>query len=201
MPDARDPRPAYEQIADDLRAAIKEGRLQPGDRLPTEREHASRYGVAVGTYRQALSVLREEGWLATHKRHGTVVLRPEESPSAEYVELSQRLDEIEKHVSQLARQVGRIGKEPAPKAAGPTGRLAQIEADLARLGDQVDELARRAADYDELKHGVAQMRESLASLGRAGRRPDAGAGPDLPGRSARLLPGRYVPRSPTAHGA
>ena len=115
MPDARDPRPAYEQIADDLRAAIKEGRLQPGDRLPTEREHASRYGVAVGTYRQALSVLRQEGWLATHKRHGTVVLRPEESPSAEYVELSQRLDEIEKHVSQLARQVGR----PSPAQHTP----------------------------------------------------------------------------------
>ena len=127
-------------------------------------------------------MLRQGGWLATHKRHGTVVLRPDERPSAEYVELSQRLDEIERHVSQLARQVGRIGKEPAPKAAGPTGRLAQIEADLARLGGQVDELARDAAGYDELKHGVAQMRESLASLGRADHRPDAGAGPDLPGR-------------------
>jgi hypothetical protein len=47
----------------------------------------------------------------------------------------------------------------------------------------VDELARRAAGYDELKHGVAQVRESLAHLGQADR-PDAGAGPDLPGRSA-----------------
>ena len=47
VPDPRDPRPVYEQIADDLRAAIKEGRLQPGDRLPTEREHAGRYGVAI----------------------------------------------------------------------------------------------------------------------------------------------------------
>ncbi len=186
MPDPRDPRPAYEQIADDLRTAIKEGRLQPGDRLPTEREHAGRYGVAVGTYRQALFVLRQEGWLATHKRHGTVVLRPEESPSPEYVELSQRLDEIERHVSQLATQVGRIGKSPAPEGAGLTGRLAQIEADLARLGEQVDELALRAASYDELKQGVAQMKESLANLGQADRHPDAGAGPDLPGLSARL---------------
>ncbi len=185
VPDPRDPRPAYEQIADDLRAAIKDGRLQPGDRLPTEREHAGRYGVAVGTYRHALSVLRQQGWLTTHKRHGTVVVRPEESPSPEYAELSQRLDQIEKHVSQLARQVGQISKSPAPERAGLAGRLAQIEAELARLSGQMDELADRAADHDELKQGVAQMKENLAHLGRTARLPDAGAGPDLPGPAAR----------------
>jgi DNA-binding GntR family transcriptional regulator len=185
VPDSRDARPAYEQIADDLRAAITDGRLQPGDRLPTEREHAGRYGVAVGTYRQALSVLRREGWLATHKRHGTVVVRPEESPSPEYVELNERLDQIEKHVSQLARQVGQISKGPAPAGAELAGRLAQIEAELARLSEQVDELADRAADHDELKKGVAQMKESLAHLGQTARPPDAGAGPDLPGPAAR----------------
>jgi DNA-binding transcriptional regulator YhcF (GntR family) len=160
VPDSRDPRPAYEQIADDLRAAIKDGRLQPGDRLPTEREHAGRYGVAVGTYRQALSVLRQEGWLATHKRHGTVVVRPDESPSPEYAELSERLDQIERHMSQLARQVDQIGKGPAQEGPGLAGRLAQIEAELARLGSQLDELgaprrelrrtqAGRGADEDE----------------------------------------------------
>ena len=185
VPDARDPRPAYLQIADDLRAAIKEGRLQPGDRLPTEREHAGRYGVAVGTYRQALSVLRQEGWLATHKRHGTVVVRPEESPSPEYVELSERLDQIERHISQLARQVGQISKSPPPEGAGLAGRLAQIEAELARLSGQVDELADRAADHDELKQGVAQMKASLAHLGQTARSPGAGAEPDLPGPAAR----------------
>jgi DNA-binding FadR family transcriptional regulator len=185
VPDSRDPRPAYEQIADDLRAAIKDGRLQPGDRLPTEREHAGRYGVAVGTYRQALSVLRREGWLATHKRHGTVVVRPEESPSREYVELNERLDQIEKHVSQLARQVGQMGKGPAQEGAGLASRLAQIEAELARLSGQVDELAYRAADHDELKQGVAQVKESLAHLGQTGRLPDAGVEPDLPGPAAR----------------
>jgi DNA-binding GntR family transcriptional regulator len=152
-PDPRDPRPAYEQIADDLRTAIKEGRLQPGDRLPTEREHAGRYGVAVGTYRQALSVLRQEGRLATHKRHGTVVLRPEERPSPEYVELSGRLDQIERHVSQLARQIGQISKSPAPEGAELASRLTHIEAELARLGGQVDELAHGITDHDELRQG------------------------------------------------
>jgi DNA-binding transcriptional regulator YhcF (GntR family) len=185
VPDPRDPRPSYEQIADDLRATIKEGRLQPGDRLPTEREHASRYGVAVGTYRQALFVLRQEGWLATHKRHGTVVLQPDESPSPEYAELTERLDQIERRVSQLASQVSQIGKTPTSQGAGLVDRLAQIEAELARLGEQMNELAHRAATYDELSHGVEQMKESLARLGQTARLPGAGAGRDLPGPAAR----------------
>src|SRR6516165_2167962 len=106
LPDPRDPRPVYEQIADDLRTAIHEGRLQPGDRLPTEREHASRYGVAIGTYRQAIAMLREEGLLATYKRHGTVVLVPPEQPrSPEYTELSARLDRIEEAVAGLDRLI------------------------------------------------------------------------------------------------
>jgi GntR family transcriptional regulator len=172
----------YEQIADDLRDAIKEGRLRPGDRLPTEREHAARYKVAVGTYRQALAVLREEGWLTTHKRHGTVVVRPEESPSPEFVELSGRLDQIESQVNRLARQVGRIGSGSAPETGKVANRLGQIEADLARIGDQVDELARHVASYDELRHGVAQMRENLARLGQAAQQADQGAasGPQDP---------------------
>src|SRR5580704_18658346 len=106
VPDPRDPRPVYEQIAADLRAAIEEGRLQPGDRLPTEREHASRYGVAIGTYRQAVAILREEGLLATYKRHGTVVLVPPERPlSPEYAEPSARLDRVEDAVAELARLI------------------------------------------------------------------------------------------------
>ena len=145
VPDPRDPRPVYEQIADDLRAAIKDGRLQPGDRLPTEREHAGRYGVAIATYRQALSVLRQQGWLATQKRHGTVVLRPEVTPSPEFTELSQRLDQIERHVSQLAQQVGNLSESPAPNGARLGERLSQMEAEIARLGEQIDDIADRTA--------------------------------------------------------
>jgi GntR family transcriptional regulator len=112
VPDPQDPRPAYEQIAADIRTAIQSGRMQPGDRLPTEREHAARYGVAVGTYRQAVAMLRDEGFLATYKRHGTVVLLPPERPrSPEYTELSQRLDQIEATVAELARLIGTAGQD------------------------------------------------------------------------------------------
>ena len=54
-------RPVYKQIADLLRGMIERGDLGPGERLPSETELTKRYGVAQGTVRQAVGVLRERG--------------------------------------------------------------------------------------------------------------------------------------------
>jgi len=49
----------YRAIAADLRAAIRCGALRPGDVLPTVKELAARYGVAVGTAHRAVAQLTE----------------------------------------------------------------------------------------------------------------------------------------------
>lgn len=49
--------PAYQQVADQLEGAILRGSLGPGDRLPTEIELASTFGVSRGTMREALRSL------------------------------------------------------------------------------------------------------------------------------------------------
>jgi DNA-binding FadR family transcriptional regulator len=54
-------RPVYKQIADQLRAAIATGVLGPGEQVPSEHDLVSEYGVARGTARQAIMVLRNEG--------------------------------------------------------------------------------------------------------------------------------------------
>jgi GntR family transcriptional regulator len=59
--DPRADRPVYKQIADRLRSAIGDGDYKPGDLLPSEHELAAEYGVARGTARQAIQVLRNEG--------------------------------------------------------------------------------------------------------------------------------------------
>ncbi|WP_043265362.1 GntR family transcriptional regulator [Streptomyces sp. CT34] len=59
---------AYERIADELRTAIRAGRLGPGDRLPAETKLAERFGRSVPTVREALRTLRDEGLI--EKRHG-----------------------------------------------------------------------------------------------------------------------------------
>ena len=54
-------RAVYKQIADQLRAAIATGVLGPGEQVPSEHELVAEYGVARGTARQAIMLLRNEG--------------------------------------------------------------------------------------------------------------------------------------------
>jgi GntR family transcriptional regulator len=56
-----DQRPAYQQIADGLRAQMRDGTYPPGAKLPSEAELRERWGVASKTVRAALDQLRAEG--------------------------------------------------------------------------------------------------------------------------------------------
>jgi GntR family transcriptional regulator len=68
------PGPAvYAQIAARLRDDILAGRLQPGQRLPSEATLQQRYGVARLTARRAVAVLRAEGLVVVHSGHGVFV--------------------------------------------------------------------------------------------------------------------------------
>jgi GntR family transcriptional regulator len=66
-------RPVFKQIADGLRTAILSGELAPGARLPSEQELIDGYGVARGTIRQAVNLLRSEGLVRTEHGRGTYV--------------------------------------------------------------------------------------------------------------------------------
>jgi GntR family transcriptional regulator len=63
----------YEQVADALHADIRKGRLQPGDRLPSERELVERFKVSIGTVRAALVRLKSEGLVTSHQGRGVFV--------------------------------------------------------------------------------------------------------------------------------
>ncbi len=63
----------YRQLADGLRALIIEGELSEGEPLPSERELRSKYGLARGTIRQALSLLKGEGLIETRRGQGAFV--------------------------------------------------------------------------------------------------------------------------------
>jgi GntR family transcriptional regulator, transcriptional repressor for pyruvate dehydrogenase complex len=57
--------PAYQMLADDLRAQITSGRLRPGDRLPTEPQLCARTGVSRSTVREALRLLASQHLIVT----------------------------------------------------------------------------------------------------------------------------------------
>lgn len=74
--DRAQPLPLYYRIKQDLLVAIDEGRLQPGDRVPSERELTERYGVSRMTARHALAILEQEGFLRRVQGKGSFVAPP-----------------------------------------------------------------------------------------------------------------------------
>ncbi|MFI9550782.1 GntR family transcriptional regulator [Nonomuraea endophytica] len=67
------PEPPYRHIAAEIRARIVNGRLRPGDRVPSIREIAQRWGVAVATATRVMATLRDDGLVETKVGAGTVV--------------------------------------------------------------------------------------------------------------------------------
>jgi GntR family transcriptional regulator len=101
VPDYADPRPAYTQIADDLRGQIETGKYGPGDQLPSNRLMSEQYGVAAETLRQALDVLRGEGLIATQSTRGTFVLRKHGERVSDSAPSAQRLEQLESEMAGL----------------------------------------------------------------------------------------------------
>ena len=75
--DSQGGRPVYRQIADLLRSAIATGVLGPGEQVPSEHELAAEHGVARGTAREAIMLLRNEGLIEAIHGLGCFVRQPE----------------------------------------------------------------------------------------------------------------------------
>jgi GntR family transcriptional regulator len=71
--DPADPRPLYEQIELQVRAAIGHGSLASGDRLPPAKELAEDIGVNAHTVLKAYAELRDAGLIELRPRRGAVV--------------------------------------------------------------------------------------------------------------------------------
>jgi len=63
----------YEQVRTQIAAAVAEGRLDPGTKLPTVRQLASDLGLAANTVARAYRELEADQVIATHGRRGTFV--------------------------------------------------------------------------------------------------------------------------------
>jgi DNA-binding GntR family transcriptional regulator len=67
------PTPLYVQLADLLAGMIEKGQLAPGLPLPSESRLVQEHGVARGTARRAVELLRERGLVVTVPQRGTYV--------------------------------------------------------------------------------------------------------------------------------
>lgn len=67
------PRRLPDEIARSIVAAIEDGKLKPGDRLPSEHEMSERFGVARTVVREAVSLLKYDGVINSRQGVGAFV--------------------------------------------------------------------------------------------------------------------------------
>ena len=65
--------PVYMQIRNQIVIGISEGKLAPGEKLPTVRALAEEIGINSMTVNKAYQLLKQEGYILTDRRNGARV--------------------------------------------------------------------------------------------------------------------------------
>lgn len=144
-----------DRVVNRIQQLIVEGQLQPGMRLPPEREFAERIGVSRTVLREAVRILVTKGLLETRHGVGTVVRQM--SPDQVLEPLTLLLRSYDLSIDQLyeVRSILEVG-------AVRLAALHAMDADIESLGSIVDamELSREDNDRfiafdDEFHHAIA----------------------------------------------
>lgn len=83
--------PIYLQLRNQIVAGISDGRLSPGERLPTVRALAEELGVNAMTVNKAYQLLKQEGFILADRRSGARVREPSGAPGGLPPESLERL--------------------------------------------------------------------------------------------------------------
>ena len=103
--------PLHAQIAAQLRRALAEGQLVPGEQLPTARDLASSLEVNMHTVLRAYASLRDEGLIEMRRGRGVTVLA--RGDRAHLIDLARQLLSEARRVGVGPRELGRLMKELA----------------------------------------------------------------------------------------
>ncbi len=130
---------------------ISEGSLQPGHRLPAERELAEMFGVSRSSLRQALKVLEIMGVISQRVGDGTYLNTAAPSILAEPMEFLILLDGLSFHELMEARLI--VEPELAARAAARATPedIAELRQALAEMEENQRDHA-RLTEYDLLFH-------------------------------------------------
>ena len=94
--------PVYRQLVTQVVLAILSGELHPGDRLPSTRDLARRFGLHPNTISAGYRQLEREGW--TEARHGSgVYVRRQKDPAPTSEQL------LDQKIARLVREVRSLG--------------------------------------------------------------------------------------------
>lgn len=158
------PQPLYARLRDELRALILDGRLAPGDRLPSESELSARHGVSRITVRQALGDLQKAGLIVRLQGKGAFVAPPHASQKLE------RLQGLSEALTDRSQAVH--SKRLSLTSVRATGELA-AQLELAPGTPVVRLVSLRYLERDPLSvntsHFVPGLGERIARIDVSGR--------------------------------
>lgn len=103
--------PAYQRVADDLKAKISSDELPVGETIPSTSELMKQYDLSNTVIRTAVSRLRDEGIVMGHPGKGVYVLaKPEEAAKqrADTETLNRQLEELKAEVETLVGKVAKL---------------------------------------------------------------------------------------------
>jgi GntR family transcriptional regulator len=83
--------PLYQQIRNYLEDLILDGQLEPGDKLPSEKDLQNQFGVSRITARRALQDLSNEGKIQRVAGKGSFVLKPKIEPLTALTSFSENM--------------------------------------------------------------------------------------------------------------
>ncbi|HET9758874.1 MAG TPA: FCD domain-containing protein [Nocardioidaceae bacterium] len=167
MPDMAPLRPVtrprlYEQVAQQILEWVRENDLHVGDRLPPERELATRLGVSRATVSQALVAMEVVGVVAV--RHGDGAVLVESSGTSKVV------DALRRHAQQLPDIIE--AREALESKLAALAAVRRTDDDLARIDAALEVMAKdiaaggRGVEGDELFHAAVTTAGHSALLQR-----------------------------------
>ncbi|MFJ7951865.1 FadR/GntR family transcriptional regulator [Lysinibacillus sp. NPDC096418] len=133
---------AYQVIVDQIREYFLNGELQPGDKLPTERELASRFSVSRTSVREALRKLEIKGIIEIKQGSGSFIKTPEYQSFGE--ELSSTIIKTEK---KLIYEMLELRQALEVECAFLASQRATSE-DLERIGKALEMMDRVKNDVE-----------------------------------------------------
>ena len=96
--------PIYLQIHNQLVLSIAGGYLKPGDKLPSIRALANEAGVNMMTVNKSYQMLKQEGYITTDRRGGTIVAGQCPERSAELIEAELAMPAATAKLSGISRE-------------------------------------------------------------------------------------------------
>ena len=146
-------RPAYEQVAAQLRESIIRGEIAVGDRLPVESELPALFGVSRSTIREAIRVLSSQNLITTRRgvHGGTIVMKPEPEQVQSFLETSLGLMAVGEAIGiDELIEVRELLEVPAARLAAVRRTDAHVEALQTLLGRQ-EQSSSAPGHFDETR--------------------------------------------------